>query len=68
MPLAFSIISVFSIVTPAKIKYIQDKPTTIKFRALDCAKVKKVLGWTPQYTIEEGVRKTTEWWIENKDK
>lgn len=53
--------------TPSEIKYLQNKPTTIKFRALDCTKAKRLLGWEPQYTIEEGVRKTTQWWLENKE-
>jgi len=52
---------------PSEIKYIQDRPTTIKFRALDCTKAKKLLGWRPQYTIEEGVKKTAEWWIKNRE-
>jgi GDP-L-fucose synthase len=51
---------------PKKINYLTEKPTTIKFRALDCSKAKKILKWEPQYTIEEGVKKTTEWWIKNK--
>lgn len=54
--------------SPAEIKYIQDKSTSIKFRALDCTKVKNILGWQPQYTIEEAIGKTTQWWMENKDK
>jgi GDP-L-fucose synthase len=54
--------------TPKEIKYVQNKPMTIRFRALDCTKAEKVLGWRPQYSIEEGVRKTVEWWVENKDK
>jgi len=53
---------------PSGIKYIQNKPTTIKFRALDCEKIKKVFGWQTQYTIEEGVKKTVQWWLENKNK
>ena len=51
---------------PSEIKWSQDKPTTIKFRALDCSKIKNTFGWKPQNTIEEGVKKTTEWWIKNK--
>lgn len=51
---------------PAKIKYIQDKPTTMKFRVLDCTKINRILGWYPKYTIEDGIKKTTQWWIENK--
>lgn len=51
---------------PSEIKYNQDKPTTIKFRALDISKAKKILGWQPQYRIEDGIKKTVEWWMENK--
>lgn len=52
---------------PSEIKYNQDKPTTIKFRALDISKAKKILGWEPKHTTEEGIKKTTAWWVENKD-
>lgn len=52
---------------PKEIRYSQDKPGTIKFRALDCSKVKKMLDWQPRYSIEEGIKKTTEWWMENRD-
>jgi len=53
--------------TPLEIKYLPCKPTTIKSRALDCAKAKQILGWQPQYTVQEGIKKTTEWWIKNKN-
>jgi len=52
---------------PSRVKYTQDKPTTIKFRALDCSKIKDAVGWRPQYIVEEGVKKTAEWWIKNKE-
>jgi len=51
---------------PSEIKYVADKPVTIKFRALDCSKAKEILDWQPQYSLEEGIKKTTTWWIENK--
>ena len=51
---------------PSDIIYISDKPTTIKFKALDCSKAKEILGWQPRYIVEEGIQKTTEWWIKNK--
>jgi len=50
----------------ATVKYVSDKPTTIKFRSLDCSKAKNVLGWIPEHSIEEGVKKTTQWWIKNQ--
>lgn len=53
---------------PEKINYDLTKPTTIKFRALDISKIKNVIGWHPEYTIEEGIKKTVEWRMENKTK
>ncbi|MDH3972676.1 MAG: NAD(P)-dependent oxidoreductase [Deltaproteobacteria bacterium] len=52
--------------SPSKIEYVSDRPTTINFRGLDCSKAKKALGWEPVMTVEEGVKKTTEWWIKNR--
>ena len=49
----------------AEIKYVSGGPTTIGFRALDCSKLRATLGWELVNTPEEGVRKTTEWWIKN---
>lgn len=52
---------------PSKINYDLTKPTTIKFRALDISKIKKLTGWQPEYTIEEGIKKTITWWVENRE-
>ncbi|MFC1724231.1 NAD-dependent epimerase/dehydratase family protein [candidate division KSB1 bacterium] len=52
---------------PNEIKYIQDKPVTIKFRALDCSKIKKSINWEPEHSIEQGIEKTVNWWLKNKD-
>jgi GDP-L-fucose synthase len=53
--------------TPSQIKYLENKPTTIKYRVMDCKKVKSFFGWEPQLKIEDGIRMTTEWWIQNRD-
>ncbi|MHC4329156.1 MAG: GDP-mannose 4,6-dehydratase, partial [Planctomycetota bacterium] len=52
---------------PSAIKYQANKPSTIRHRSLDCTKARELLGWKPRHTIESGIRKTTEWWIENRD-
>lgn len=52
--------------TPKSIIYNSDKPTTIKSRMLDCSKIKQMTGWEPKYSIEEGIKKTAGWWIDNK--
>lgn len=53
---------------PAKIVYSENKPTTIQFRALDCQKIKSVLNWKPVFSIDEGIKRTAQWWIENKER
>lgn len=52
---------------PKQIVWMQDKPQTIPFRALDVTKLKKVIGWEPRHSIQEGIRLTTRWWQENKE-
>lgn len=34
--------------------------------AIDSSKIKKILGWTPQYTFEEWLPKTVEWYKNNE--
>ena len=50
-----------------EIKYLQDKPTTIKFRALDCSKIKALISWKPEHTVEAGIKTTIDWWMKNKE-
>jgi dTDP-glucose 4,6-dehydratase len=33
---------------------------------MDFSKIKNELGWTPQQTLENGLRKTVNWYIENR--
>lgn len=37
------------------------KPTTIPFRAVDCSKAEKTLGFVPEVSLEAGVRDAVEW-------
>lgn len=53
---------------PKEIKYIAGESTTIKFRALDITKAKSILDWEPRHTSEEGIKRTVEWWQENRTK
>lgn len=35
--------------------------------AVDCSKISRELGWRPQTKFEEGLKKTIEWYVGNKD-
>ena len=49
-----------------EMKYDLSKPTLPTSLFLDCEKAEKQLGWKPKYSLEEGLKKTIEWYRENK--
>lgn len=51
---------------PSRLTYDQSKPSTFKCRVLDCTKAKEILGWAPKCSVEEGIKKTVDWWLANK--
>jgi nucleoside-diphosphate-sugar epimerase len=51
---------------PGRITYNGSRPTTSSFRAFDCSKAGRLLGWKPACTLEEGIRITADWWIKNR--
>ena len=48
------------------IKFVTDRPGHDMRYAIDASKIERELGWTPSVTIEEGMRKTVEWYLENR--
>lgn len=48
------------------ISYVADRPGHDRRYAIDATKIQKELGWQPQETFESGIRKTIEWYLENK--
>jgi len=52
---------------PAKIKFEPSMPTGPLSRALDNTRAKKLLGWEPRFSLEEGLRKTIEWYQTSKN-
>ena len=46
----------------AKIVFDASKPATIHFRMVDTSKAKRVLGFKPLVTLEEGLADTVEWY------
>ena len=43
---------------PKRIEKHLDKPVGVKSRAADVTKCNKLLGWTPNYSLCEGVERT----------
>jgi dTDP-glucose 4,6-dehydratase len=49
------------------LSYVQDRPGHDRRYALKCEKTKAELGWKPAIALDEGLRKTIDWYRENKD-
>lgn len=48
------------------ITYVKDRPGHDVRYAIDASKIERELGWKPQETFESGIRKTVEWYLNNK--
>ncbi len=48
-----------------KITYNNSKPSIPTVTILDCSKAKQELGWEPKTSIEDGLKKTIEWYKQN---
>ena len=44
----------------------QDRPGHDVRYAIDASKIERELGWKPEETFESGIRKTVEWYLDNK--
>ncbi len=49
------------------IKYVKDRPGHDKRYAIDSSKIQNELGWKPDYTFETGIKKTIQWYLDNKN-
>ncbi|MFB4321073.1 MULTISPECIES: dTDP-glucose 4,6-dehydratase [Paenibacillus] len=47
------------------IRHIQDRPGHDRRYAINADKIRKELGWTPQYHYESGIRETIRWYQKN---
>ena len=48
------------------ITYVNDRPGHDLRYAIDASKIQRELNWTPQETFETGMRKTVQWYLDNK--
>ena len=48
------------------VKISKDRPTKDHSYKMDPSKAEKALNWRPKYSIEEGLKKTIAWYIDNQ--
>ena len=49
------------------IKFVQDRPGHDARYAIDPSRIRNELGWRPSVTVEEGLEKTVQWYLDNED-
>lgn len=49
------------------IEFVKDRPGHDRRYAMDYSKIKKELGWEPRTSFEGGMKKTVDWYKNNKD-
>jgi len=50
-----------------QIIFVTDRPGHDARYAIDPARIRQELGWRPSVTVEEGLRRTVEWYLANED-
>jgi len=49
------------------ISFVADRPGHDERYAMDFTKLNKELGWGPRMTLPQGLRKTVQWYLDNRD-
>ncbi|GFO54727.1 dTDP-glucose 4,6-dehydratase [Geomonas sp. Red276] len=47
------------------IRFVKDRPGHDKRYAIDASKLRRELGWEPEVTFQEGIRRTIDWYLKN---
>lgn len=48
------------------ITFVKDRAGHDLRYAIDASKMEKELGWTPEFTLEQGLKKTIQWYLDNE--
>jgi dTDP-glucose 4,6-dehydratase len=48
------------------IEFVTDRPGHDMRYAIDATKISRELGWEPSLTVEEGMRQTVKWYLDNR--
>jgi nucleoside-diphosphate-sugar epimerase len=51
----------------ARFKYKEFHKADMKATRADIGKAQKLLGWQPEVSLEEGIKRTVDWTIDNWD-
>ena len=49
------------------IEFVADRPGHDRRYAIDSSKIQNELGWKPEFSFEQAIRKTVEWYLENRE-
>ena len=49
------------------IEFVTDRPGHDQRYAVDCSKIERDLGWTPQTSFDQGLAQTIDWYLTNQD-
>lgn len=49
------------------IRFVADRPGHDRRYAIDPARIRDELGWRPRVTLEDGLRRTVRWYLDNED-
>lgn len=50
-----------------QIRFVKDRPGHDFRYAIDASKIERELGWKPRETFESGIKRTINWYLENKE-
>ena len=49
------------------ITFVEDRPGHDQRYAIDPSRIRNELGWRPSVTLDEGLEKTVQWYLDNED-